>query len=47
MPYTLEIGLPPGAEVVDAPDGAIVDGGLITWTGAPTDAVELIVRYRL
>jgi hypothetical protein len=45
--HTLKVVLPDGAEVLDAPEGAQVSGTTIRWTGAPTQPIELVVRYRL
>jgi hypothetical protein len=45
--HTLEIVLPEGAEVLEAPEGAQVSDTTVRWTGAPTQPIELVVRYRL
>jgi hypothetical protein len=45
--HTLEILLPESAEVLEVPDGAEVSGTTVRWTGAPTEPIDLVVRYRL
>jgi Protein of unknown function (DUF4012) len=45
--HALEIVLPPGAEVIEAPKGAVVQGAMVRWTGMPTQPIELVVRYRV
>jgi len=31
--------------VLTAPDGAEIDGGIVTWSGAPAEPTTLVVRY--
>jgi hypothetical protein len=44
--YTLEVSLPEGADIVDMPEGATIEGGTVVWSGAPTSPLELEIRYR-
>ena len=45
MPVGITVRLPDGARVLTAPDGAEIDGGIVTWSGAPAEPTTLVVRY--
>jgi hypothetical protein len=46
VPYSLELTLPSGAQVVEA-GGFAFDGTSLRWSGSPTEPLELVVSYAL
>ena len=47
MPLTLEVQLPPGAQLVAAPDGGVYANGVWTYGVGLLHDVDVEVRYRL
>jgi hypothetical protein len=47
VPYSLNVALPEGAEVVTMPEGATYADGSVRWSGTPTEPVGLQINYRL
>jgi hypothetical protein len=44
-PVRIEVVVPSGTEIVDAPDGATVDGSALVWKGVPDGDLEFEVAF--
>jgi hypothetical protein len=47
MPYSLDVELPTGAEIVQLPPGASFEDGVVRWSGEPEAPIELVIAYRI